>query len=490
MQSKKIQHTISFILDNEIITVDFEKQELSPTLTVLNYLRSLPGHKGVKEGCAEGDCGACTVVVAELDNRENLVYSALNSCLVFLPQIHGKQLITVENLAQKNNGDVNLHPVQQALVEMNGSQCGYCTPGVTMSMFALYKDPDKPSNEKIKDAMTGNLCRCTGYRSILNAAEKACSNGKNDHFVEKQNQTIATLKKINSQNSSIQIITGSQKYFIPLTINEALELRRNYPAAVLVNGSTDVALKQTKKFELLPVIIDLSAISELKNYTISDNEIVIGSGMSLERVRTIFSEKLPALGEMISIFASKQIRNLATLGGNLGTASPIGDTIPLLMAYSAKVILADKNDKRELAIENFIRGYRKTDLKEDELIHSVVIPLEASRNVRFYKVSKRKDLDISSVSAGIGLELEKGIVKDIILAFGGMADMPKRAKKTESMLVGKAWKSENIEAASEILFDEYNPISDARCSAEFRKTAARNLLMKYFLEISAIYDQA
>jgi len=478
------QNTIQFILDDQIVTIDFEKQGLSPTLTVLNYLRSLATHKGVKEGCAEGDCGACTVIIAEVGNNQ-LKYKAINSCLVFLPMLHGKQLITVENLAVKKANEIKLHPVQQAMVDLNGSQCGYCTPGIVMTMFSLYKNHQSPDREIIEDALTGNLCRCTGYQPIIKAAEKACGNGNKDHFSENEKDTILLLNQI--KKGSISIETSSQKYFQPTTIKGAFDHIETHPDASIINGSTDIALKQTKQFQVLEELIDFSNIEELKQFEESEIEITIGSGLSLESIQAKIGDQLPAFSNLLNVFASKQIREVATLGGNIGTASPIGDTIPLLTAYNSRLKLVSRSNERIISIEEFITGYRKTDLQKGEIIHSIIIPKPENQMIQFYKVSKRKDLDISTVSAGFRLELVNNKVTDICLAYGGMAEIPKKASATENYLLNKDWTFENINKATKILKDEFNPISDARAGVEFRKTAAKNLLIKFYEETKQVY---
>jgi xanthine dehydrogenase small subunit len=483
-----MNNTIKFLLDDNIVEIDFSKEKyLKPTTTVLNYLRSLSNHKGVKEGCAEGDCGACTVVLAERGQDRKLKYKAVDSCLIFLPMIHGKQLITVENLVQRKNEKVILHPVQEMLVNSFGSQCGYCTPGFIMSLFALYKNHNKPTREIIEDSLSGNLCRCTGYQSILEAAFDACDKNGVDHFSEKAEMTSKILKEIGKDKTVIKIDTEKQSYFRPFTLDDALMLRKHYKSAIVINGATDVALKQTKKNELLSEIIDLSGVDELKIYDEEENGFYFGAGMSLEDVKTLCEKKYSALYNILKVFGSLQIRNFATIGGNVGSASPIGDTLPVLFAYKAKVILQSSKTERELSIEDFIKGYRKTDLKSDELITSVFIPKpKKDVIIKSFKISKRKDLDISTVSLASRLVLEKGKVKEIILAFGGMAETPKRAGITEELLIGKEWNRKNIESAMKVLYVEFNPISDARASTEFRRVAAKNLLLKLFNEISNI----
>ncbi|MBI5403486.1 MAG: xanthine dehydrogenase small subunit [Ignavibacteriae bacterium] len=481
-----MNNTIKFLLDDNVVEIDFRKEKnLRPTTTVLNYLRSLSSHKGVKEGCAEGDCGACTIVLGEKKADRKIKYTAVDSCLVFLPMIHGKQLITVENLSQKKDGKVILHPVQEAMVNSFGSQCGYCTPGFIMSLFALYKNHNNPTREVIEDSLSGNLCRCTGYQSILESAMKACTKNGGDHFTERESLTSKILKEINKEKTTIHIVSGDQTYFHPFTLDDALMLRKHYRNAIVVNGATDVALRQTKRNEKLTEIIDLSGVDELKIYDEEENGFYFGAGMSIEKMKNLCEKPFPALYNILKVFGSLQIRNFATIGGNVGSASPIGDTLPVLFAKNAKVILQNSKNKREVDIEDFIKGYRKTDLKDDELITSIFLPKPKKNEIiKSYKVSKRKDLDISTVSLSCRLVLNKGEVKEMILAYGGMAETTRRAKKTEEYLEGREWNRANIEEAMKIVKEEFAPITDARASAEFRKIAAGNLLMKLFIDRS------
>ncbi|MGB3949076.1 MAG: xanthine dehydrogenase small subunit [Bacteroidia bacterium] len=480
-----MQQTISFVLDGQIQTIDFN-EHVTPTTTVLNYLRKNPAHKGVKEGCAEGDCGACTVVIGELKNNK-MEYQAWDSCLVFLPMLHGKQLITVENLKSTQNSETILHPVQQTMVDCNGSQCGYCTPGIVMSLFALYKNEAVCSKESIEDALTGNLCRCTGYKPIIDAGLKACSRKENDYFTATEKQTIEQLLDIHKNTTSIEIHTNTQNYYKPKTKAEALVLKDKLQNAIVVNGGTDIALRVTKKNELLTNIIDLSGVAELKNATANSQEIIVGAGLSLEEVKKVAKEKLPALYDALTVFGSKQIRSVATLGGNLGSASPIGDTLPVLMAYNADIVLESIEGKRKVNINNFIIGYRQTERKENELITEVIIPVPPKETiVKFYKVSKRKDLDISTASAGFSLVVKNKNVAAITLAYGGMAATTKRASTTEAYLIGKEWNRQNVEEAMLLIEKEYTPISDARSGAEFRSIVSKNLLLKFWNETEVL----
>lgn len=471
---------VSFILDGSVVTLDFGRSDtLHPTTSVLNYLRTLPGHKGVKEGCAEGDCGACTVVLGELGADNRIHYKDVDSCLVFLPMLHGKQLVTVENLMSQAGA---LHPVQVAMVESNGSQCGFCTPGFVMSLFSLYKNSDQPTREEIDDALTGNLCRCTGYKPIVEAAAHACVRHGNDHFSHDEPRIAELLRSIPQRSLSIK--TDRQQYSQPRTLQEALVLKHQLPEAIVLCGATDVALRVTKKHELLKEVIDLSAVEELKRVYEDTTSLTIGAGVPLSDVMDVVNPWFPALYDMLVVFGSQQIRNLATLGGNLGTASPIGDALPVLIAYNARIALESVEGKRETSLDGFFTGYRQTLRRPNELITAVIIPkMLDGALVKSYKISKRKDLDISTVSAGFRLELNDGLkVRSVKLVYGGMAERTKGAATVEQFLEGKIWERSAIEDAMPLLDRDFTPISDVRGSAEFRRVVAKNLLLKFWSE--------
>jgi xanthine dehydrogenase small subunit len=474
---------IAFWMDGQLVEIDFEKErQWRPTTTVLNYLRSLSQHKGTKEGCAEGDCGACTVAVAEPDAQGKMVYRAIDSCLVFLPMIHGKHLVTVENLGSSDH----LHPVQQAMVDCDGSQCGYCTPGFIMSLFALYKSPQVPDREEIMDALTGNLCRCTGYRPIVEAAGKSCRGNSTDQFTPVEMAIAAALKPFQNGGGHVEIGTEEDTYHRPGKLQDALKFRQQHPKALIVCGGTDVGLMVTKKKMHLPVVLDLSGIAELRNHAETKDGLRLGATLNLEQVKHLSKKRFHALYDMLAVFGSRQIREQATLGGNLANASPIGDTPPVLMALDAWVEVQSLHGTRVLKVADFITGYRTTDLRPDELITAVIIPpVPQGRIVKAYKISKRKDLDISTVSGGFWLELGAGgMVRDIGLVYGGMAAMTKRARKAEEILKGKPWSREHVEAAMDAVEAEFTPISDARSGKEGRRIMARNLLLKFWADTS------
>ncbi len=470
---------IQFLLNQELRS----EHALDPNLTVLQYLREHLGKSGTKEGCASGDCGACTVVVGELaesdDGREQIRYRSLNSCLTFVSSLHGKQLISVEGL--KHQGQ--LHSVQQAMADCHGSQCGFCTPGFVMSLFALQKNSDAPDLHKAQEALAGNLCRCTGYRPILAAAEQSCCQAKPDQFDNNQAQTIARLKAI-APSETGELNSGDKRCLVPLTVADLADLYGSHPEARLLAGGTDLALEVTQFHKTLPVMIYVGNVAELKRIDSLDEHLEIGAATPLTDCYDALSREYPDFGELLHRFASLQIRNQGTLGGNIGNASPIGDSPPLLIALDAQIVLRKGSSTRTLALEDYFIDYRITARQESEFIEKIIVPRARSAwTFRAYKVSKRLDDDISAVCAAFNLRIENGVVEAARIAFGGMAAIPKRARACEAALVGKAWNQASIERACQALAEDFTPLSDFRASKEYRLLSAQNLLRKYFIEL-------
>jgi xanthine dehydrogenase small subunit len=469
--------SIYFLLGNKIQNVVFN-EEIKPTTTLLKYLRSKPDHKGTKEGCGEGDCGACTVVVAELGANDTLIYKAINSCLVFLPWVHGKQIITVEHLGTFDQ----LHPVQQAMVSHPASQCGFCTPGFVMSAFALFKSGEDINEDTVNESLVGNLCRCTGYKPIREAILSLKGLDRNDQFSQNEKETINLLKQINLRNSTLTFSTGRQHFFLTFNLRETLTLAATNPDAIKICGSTDAALRVTKKHENLGLIIDFSNVPELKIITETETHYHIGAGTSLQLIKSFAKDKYPEIYKVLGLFGSKQIRNRATIGGNICISSPISDLLPILMADEAIVEIQSTENNRQELLEHFVTDYRQNSLTPDELLTSVVLPKKDKSIIKAYKISKRKDVDIATVNAAFRLKVDDGKVQIFRAYFGGMAKIVKKATKLEAFMVGKPWEERTIEAAKEWLMYDFTPISDARASANGRMLLAQNLLTKFWLD--------
>lgn len=464
---------IQFLLNRELRT----EHALDPNVTVLNYLREHVGKTGTKEGCASGDCGACTVVVGELDG-ERVRYRTLNSCLTFVSSLHGKQLITVEDL--KHQG--KLHSVQQAMVDCHGSQCGFCTPGFIMSLFALQKNSSGYDKGQTMEALAGNLCRCTGYRPIIDAAEQACCQKQPDQFDAFESATVAQLQAI-APRETAELNSGDKRCLVPLTVADLADLYAANPEARLLAGGTDLALEVTQFHRELPVMIYVGHIEDMKRIEVTDKAIEIGAAAALSDCYEALSTEYPDFGELLHRFASLQIRNQGTLGGNIGNASPIGDAPPLLIALGAQIALRQGNTRRILPLQDYFLDYKVTARQEAEFIEKIIVPRkQANQAFRAYKVSKRLDDDISAVCAAFNLSIVDGVVTDARIAFGGMAAIPKRASACEAALVGSAWYPGVIERACEALGEDFTPLSDFRASKEYRLLTAQNLLRKFFLE--------
>ncbi len=464
---------IEFIFNNKI----FKITNPDPNETILNFVRLKLKKTGTKEGCAEGGCGACTIVLGELV-KNNIKYKAINACIAFLPILNGKQLILVEDLI---SSDGKLHPVQNAMVKFHGSQCGFCTPGFVMSMFAMYKNNKSLNDEIINDSLSGNLCRCTGYRPIIDAARSLNKIIDDDEFVKFKKKTIKLFKKIKIKN--LEIKKENKKYFAPNTILELKKILKKYPDAKLLSGGTDLSLEVTKSRKELKKIISLNSIKELDFINNKKNEIEIGAGTSLIEFEKLIKKHYPDFNSILKRYGSLQIRNVGTIAGNIATASPIGDTLPLLLSLDAKIILDGAKSRELISLNEFFISYRKTRLKKGQFIYSVKIPIYKKNIFKAYKISKRFDDDISSVCGSFNIEIDKNRIKKIKIAYGGMSEIPKRAKKTEKTLINSIFSEKIFVKAIKNLEIDYKPIDDMRASKSYRMEIAKNLLLKCFLEV-------
>ena len=485
-----------------------------PTRSVLDWLREDARCTGTKEGCNEGDCGACTVVIGELaadpqapGTVDGLSLQTVNACIQFLPTLHGKALFTVEDLKAQaqclpktqsgSNGKHpvhTLHPVQQAMVDCHGSQCGFCTPGFVMSLWASYEHHQaggtQPTRQQLADELSGNLCRCTGYRPILDAGQRMFDLPA----VRLDTQpVIAALTALKNEGFDYAAPLGARidHFHAPKTLAQLAALREQKPRAQLLAGSTDVGLWVNKQFRDLGDIIYLGDVAELK--TIEDRkdnggELYIGAGASLESAFAALVERVPSLAEVWLRFASPPIRHAGTMGGNVANGSPIGDSPPVLMSLDAQIELRRGDVVRRMPLPDFYLDYMKNQLQPGEFVQGLAVPHAAMRRqVRAYKISKRFDCDISALCAGFAIELEAGsdTVKAVRLAFGGMAAVVKRAANAEAALVGKPWTQASVATAKLALAQDFKPLSDMRASADYRLLVAQNLIQRLWLETRA-----
>ncbi len=460
---------VRLVLNGEPRRVD----GVGPTMTVLDWLRTVERLPGTKEGCAEGDCGACTIAVGRLEDRR-VRYEAVNACLLALGQLDGRAVLTVEGLAR--NG--TLHPVQEAIVSTDASQCGFCTPGIVMALFAFHHGGEPAEDGLIHDALAGNLCRCTGYRPIVDAAKAASASRRN----AVDGAVAAALGAI-APAGAHRFEAAGQTFFVPRTLQEACAIRAAHPDARILAGGTDLGLDFSKERKAYAKTLWLSDVAELDRIRTTADHIEIGAAVSYTRALPLLDGEFPSIGTLIRRIGSRQIRNLGTIGGNIGNASPIGDMPPCLIALDATLVLRGPGGRREMAIEDFFLDYRSTDLAGDELIEAVRIPrLARSQTFRAYKVSKRFDQDISSIVGAYRLDLADGIVTAARIAYGGMAATPKRAPAAEAALVGRPWTQQTAAAAKAALAGDFAPITDFRAGADYRRTVAANLLDRLHMQ--------
>ncbi len=444
---------IAFLLNGDPVCLT----DPEPTVTLLDWLREERGLKGIKEGCNEGDCGACTVMVTDADGAR-----AFNACILFLPQLHGKAVRTVEGIA---GPDGALHPVQQAMVEHHGSQCGFCTPGFVVSMAVAHLNGRRDFN----DQLAGNLCRCTGYAPIVRAAEAAADAAVPDWMRDDLSELDGTV--------------GSNPPYIPETADDLAEWYAAHPDAVLVGGATDVGLWVTKGLRELPEVAFVAGIADLKGIEIDADRVRIGASASLTDVGAAMADLHPDFAELIRRYGSVQVRNAATIGGNIANGSPIGDSPPALIALGATLHLRKGDARREMPLEAFFLDYGKQDRAPGEFVEAVSFARQPDR-LKCYKLSKRFDQDISAVCGCFYVTVENGTVAEARLAFGGMAGIPKRAAHVEAAITGKPWTQETVDAARDAWAHDFTPMTDMRASAGYRLETARNMLLRYLLEES------
>lgn len=478
-------NTIRFVLGAEIREVAVT----DPTQTVLQWLRA-NRRPGTKEGCAEGDCGACTVVVGERDPASpgGLRYRAVNACILFLPQLDGRQLITVEDLKQ---ADGSLHPVQRAMVDCHASQCGFCTPGFVMSLFAeFHAGPDEPGRERLLDVLAGNLCRCTGYRPIVEAGMTMRRHGTSDQFDAARAQTVDLLDSL-QRTGDLAIAGAGRRFFAPRSVDSLARLFAAHPDATILAGGTDVGLWVTKEHRDLKTVISLTEVRELAEVVEREGVLEVGAGATYSDLLPAVERHFPDFATMIRRLGSVQIRNSGTMGGNVANGSPIGDSMPALIALGTTVVLNHAGSRREIPLEDLYLDYRKQARLPGELVEKLRIPLEVpGRRFATYKVSKRLDQDISAVCGAYAMTLNPaGKVATIRIAYGGMAATPKRAARTEASLRGRPWSLETVLGAYAAMAEDFQPISDMRASADYRARIARNLLMRFYLETTGQADR-
>jgi xanthine dehydrogenase small subunit len=474
---------IRFILNGEDVTLG----DFAPTDTLLDYLRLSRRLTGTKEGCAEGDCGACTVLVGRL-SEQGLRYEGVNACIRLLGSMHGTHVVTVEHLAAEDGA---LHPVQQAMVDCHGSQCGFCTPGFVMSLYGLWLSNENPSRAEIESALQGNLCRCTGYEPIVRAAEQVAESRPSSLFDPLERDRMEITGKLLSMKSFtdtiiVEKIDGGSlmRSIVPASTQAFAQILAVEPDATIVAGATDVGLWVTKQLRRLDPVIFINHLTELQSMIIEDRGVTIGAGVSYAEAHGVLEAVIPAFGRLIDRIGGQQVRNMGTIGGNIANGSPIGDMPPPLIALGAELTLRSHSGRRTMALEDYFIDYGRQDRIPGEFVEKVFVPRPADdSHFAVYKISKRRDEDISALCGAFHLALDPdGLVETIRIAFGGMAATPRRAVQVEEALTGRPWSWGVISAVRDVFDEDYQPLTDWRASAEYRSLAAKNLLTRFFLE--------
>ncbi len=468
---------IRFLLNGRDVAV----QAVGAGDTLLDFLRIDRRLTGTKEGCAEGDCGACTVLVGRLAPA-GLRYEAVNACIRFLASLDGCHVVTVEYL---QGPDGRLNPVQQAMVEHHGSQCGFCTPGFVMSLYALWMETARPTAQEVETAIQGNLCRCTGYAPIIRAALAINDYGSAgaDHLARERASVTDRLMALRD-GRRVSVSDGTSMAILPADIDDLAAVLTEAPGATIVAGATDVGLWVTKQLRDISPAVFIGQIDGLRKIDRQDDGVVLGACVTYSDAQDIIAEDYPHLAAYWDRIAGWQVRNMGTIGGNIANGSPIGDTPPVLIALGATITLRRGGERRTLPLEAFFVDYGKQDRSEGEFVESITVPRPQGGHHAAYKISKRRDEDISSVAAGFNIQVENGVIASARVAFGGMAATPKRAAAAEAALEGQPWGAPAFEAAARALASDFTPLSDMRATSEYRMKVAQNLFRRFWLEQS------
>ncbi|SUZ31607.1 putative xanthine dehydrogenase subunit E [Roseibaca ekhonensis] len=467
---------IRFLLNDREVTL----HGVGATDTLLDHLRLGQRLRGTKEGCAEGDCGACTVLVGRLEGGA-LRYQPVNACIRFLASCDGCHVVTVEHLRGADGG---LHPVQRAMVEHHGSQCGFCTPGFVMALYALWMETPHPTEAQVERALQGNLCRCTGYAPIIRAALAMGAHGTTDPLLDERAQVAARLADW-ADATRVDMTNGQSRAILPASVDDLADVLDQHLDARIVAGATDVGLWVTKFLRDLPVAVFIGHLDGLRSVTQTDEALHLGAIVSYEDARAPLLAHFPHMARYWDRIAGWQVRAMGTLGGNIANGSPIGDTPPPFIALGARLVLRKGPTRREIPLEDFFLDYGKQDRTAGEFVETIILPKPTQGTLHAtYKLSKRRDEDISAVAFGMSLTVADGTITDARLAFGGMAATPKRAAHAEAALIGQAFTLDTLQAAARALPQDFTPLSDMRASAGYRMTAAQNLLTRFWLEQS------
>lgn len=468
--------TIDFNLNGKPVSLS----EAPSDRTLLTWLRDgIDGHCGTKEGCAEGDCGACSVVISDYNPQGNATWRVVNSCILFLPALHGREVITVEGLGTSK---CTLHPVQEAMVDTNGSQCGYCTPGFIMTLAEAAHRQDLNETWKFHDQLSGNLCRCTGYRPIRDSLKIVAGTAPNDIFKKRLSEApdeLAPLEHHSEQSS----------FWRPTTLDSLLSLKAAHPNALLLSGGTDLGLLKTKRHQDLPQLIATEGVPELRKLKESEDGLTVGAAVSLSDLEEALDTSWNPLARMLRFFGSRQIKHRATVGGNLCNASPIGDLAPVLLAYDATVTIAGaQHGSRTLPLSSFFEDYRKTALRPEEVLISIHIPrIDSQTRMSSYKLSRRREMDISAVSAGLRVSLDSDDrIETLRLCFGGIGATPVRLENIENTFIGAPWSEESSLAIADAVDRAIQPISDHRASESYRRRLVKNFITGFYFETQTV----